>query len=149
MVCYGESHFKVRRLLNLTSAKWHHEQKIISQFTSMSAPSNSLLDVWTAAASSPYEPAIPKTGHFALGFSLLSLSTYIAAVETHWIETDVFQAIILAGYFSLSTSLTHMADNIPLTQFRSLPDKCAGRRNPGIAGLWVGNSPVPLRNGLY
>jgi len=35
-----------------------------------------LLDVWNAAAGSPYEPTIGKNSQLALGFSLLSFGTF-------------------------------------------------------------------------
>ncbi|PSK51767.1 hypothetical protein B9Z65_3034 [Elsinoe australis] len=52
--------------------------------------SNPLLDVWNTAINSPYEPTIPKSSQFVVGFSLLSF------------------AIILAGYFSLNPTLTNI-----------------------------------------
>ncbi|ORY16624.1 hypothetical protein BCR34DRAFT_622324 [Clohesyomyces aquaticus] len=43
----------------------------------MSSP---LLDVWEAAASSPYKPSIGKGSQFTLGFLLLFISLILATI---------------------------------------------------------------------
>lgn len=45
---------------------------------SMSSP---LADVWEAAASSPFSPAVGKNTHFAVGFVLLAICTWTALVR--------------------------------------------------------------------
>lgn len=60
-------------------ATWTHHRELRSQFAispnpteSMSSP---LLNVWDAAATSPFTPAVAKDSQFTLGLVLLTIGT--------------------------------------------------------------------------
>lgn len=53
-----------------------HSSTSLHTIVSMSTP---LLDVWEAAASSPYSPSVSKDSQFTIGASLLLIGTW-----GHW-----------------------------------------------------------------
>jgi hypothetical protein len=73
--------------------------------TPMSSP---LLDVWEAAASSPFSPAVGKNTQFTVGFVLLAICMSGALVLSGPLLTTR-AALILTTIFGLSTRYLHIS----------------------------------------
>jgi hypothetical protein len=82
----------------------------------MSSP---LVDVWEAAAASPFQPSVGKDSQFTLGFALLFACTSPVAL-CHAPDANVMlmltrpPALLLTGYFGLSMS-NHRSLTLTLT----------------------------------
>ena len=100
----------------------------------MSSP---LLDVWEAAASSPFSPTVGKNTQFTLGFLLLSICMF-AALLREWSHVNQCPALILTTIFGLSMRNTpSLESNAPLTLFRPVTRQPASPWVPGFIGIRV------------